>query len=52
MARTSETWKVAMDGNALSTEIHMKMQVSHRWPGDPVPGAASPRPLRDDQPVD
>ena len=30
MARTNETWKVAVDGVALATELHSKLKVSHR----------------------
>ncbi len=30
MARRNETWKVALAGTALATELHTKLEVSHR----------------------
>jgi len=30
MARTNETWKVALDGVALATELHTRLLASHR----------------------
>ena len=30
MARTDETWKVAVEGAALATELHSRLKVSHR----------------------
>ena len=30
MARLDETWKVAVDGAALATELHSKLKISHR----------------------
>ncbi|MDR3671642.1 MAG: RluA family pseudouridine synthase [Holophaga sp.] len=30
MARLNETWKVALEGAALATELHSKLKISHR----------------------